>query len=91
MNLNNIIKLNNEELGILACKLTLDEFKKISVGSKYYSRQNLKIVFNTVFPKATKTNINFILSQGYIYLVPESGQGFETDLAIIKKVLKLLS
>lgn len=91
MNLSNVKEMNENELSLKACKMSLTEFKEVSVGSKYYSKQNLKRVFNTIYPEYTKKNINFLMSKGYIYLVPETGQGFEKDLSIMLKAMSAAS
>lgn len=87
MNNFTVFSISNTE--IKGCKTGVEYFKTLTnrrFGT--YSSSNLKMAYNKMTGLISKKKINFYISNGIIVLAPETGKGFNVDIAIILDAFK---
>ncbi len=79
---------------VVCYKVTVKDFKtRLSDddNGNAYGNENLKTVYRRLGGECANREINFYMTDGYIYLLPESGEGLDRDIWLIKKALNQMS
>lgn len=71
----------------VALKMLVKDFRKaVKAGSDPYAPSALQKTYNLLTSKNLTKNVNFYLSNGHIYLFPESGKGFSEDMKTLELI-----
>lgn len=69
----NIIQLEK----ITACKINTEDYKKTNDD---YKQESLKETYESLTGLKSENNINYLIDNGCLYLIPQSTKGFQQDL-----------
>lgn len=72
---------------VIACKIDI-KFYKALADKNYplYEQKNLRRVYKTVCKVIPLYNVNFYMSDGFIYLFQERQEGLSCDLSVLEIV-----
>lgn len=83
-------KVKIQSANLTACVVPLKDFHDTFPSNSPYGQINLKKAYRATSGVRTTANINFFLEKGSIYLLPESRQGLERDLEILRLARSIL-
>ncbi|EGD46150.1 hypothetical protein Cpap_0444 [Ruminiclostridium papyrosolvens DSM 2782] len=72
----------------VSLKIGIDIYKVMAGKRSPYGPQKLKKVYKKMTGVEGGSYVNHMISGGYLYIVPGTGQGIEEDCRIMSSVLK---
>lgn len=73
---------------LVSLKIGIDTYKVMAGKRSPYSPQKLKKVYKKMTGVEVEGYANHMIADGYLYIVPGTGQGVEEDCRIMSEILQ---